>query len=66
MNPIGGQKLIISIPSNCGNVTDSYKNMLKNREISMVDEKHTILEWLSLSVPNGPGGPGFGKAGPGL
>lgn len=47
--PIAGQKPIILIPRNCGNVTDGYKNLLNNPEISMADEKCAIPEWLSPS-----------------
>ena len=41
----------ISITSNCGNVTDSYKNVWNNCDISVADEKHAILEWLSPLEP---------------
>ena len=47
MNPIAGQKPVVSIISNCGNVTDSYNNC----EISIADEKRAVLEWLSPLEP---------------
>ena len=37
----------ININRNVGNVTDSYKNVWNNCEISVSDEKRQILEWLS-------------------
>ena len=42
---------IISITSNCGNVTDSYKNVLNNCDISVTDEKRFLLKWLSPLEP---------------
>ena len=51
MNPTAGQKSLISITSNCGNVTDSYKNVWNNYDISLADEKRTVLEWLSPLEP---------------
>ena len=51
MNPIAGQKSVISITSNCGNVTDSYKNLWNNCDISVADEKRAVLEWLSPLEP---------------
>jgi len=41
----------ITINENVGNVTDSYKNVWNNCEISVADEKRQILEWLSPMVP---------------
>jgi len=52
MNPIRGQNPIISITSNCGNVTDSYKNVWNNCQISAADEKRQVLEWLSPLEPH--------------
>ena len=43
------QKPTITINQNVGNVTDSYKNVWNNCEIS--DEKRQILEWLSPMAP---------------
>lgn len=37
----------VTINSNVGNVTDSYKNVWNNCQISLRDEKREILEWLS-------------------
>ena len=37
--------------NNVGNVTDSYKNVWNNFEISVSDEKRQILEWLSPMAP---------------
>lgn len=51
MNPIVRQNPVISINSNCGNVTYSYKNMWNNCNISVADEKRTIMEWLSPLEP---------------
>ena len=45
------QKSTITINQNVGNVTDSYKNVWNNCEISMLDEKRQILEWLSCMAP---------------
>ena len=42
---------VISITSNCGNVTDSYKNVWNNYDISVTDEKRAVLEWLSPLEP---------------
>ena len=44
MNPVTDHNRVISINNNCGNVTDSYKNVWN---ISVSDEKRQILEWLS-------------------
>ena len=41
----------ININQNVGNVTDSYKNVWNNCEISVWDEKRQILEWLSSMAP---------------
>ena len=43
------QKPTITINQNVGNVTDSYKNVWNNCQIS--DEKRQILEWLSPMAP---------------
>jgi len=45
------QKSTITIQRNVGNVTDSYKNVWNNCEISVSDEKRQILEWLSPIAP---------------
>jgi len=45
------QKPTITINQNVGNVTDSYKNVWNNYEISVSDEKRQILEWLSPMAP---------------
>lgn len=45
------QNPVISITSNCGNVTDSYKNVWNNCDISVTDEKRAVLEWISLLEP---------------
>jgi len=45
------QNPAITINQNVGNVTDSYKNVWNNYEISMSDEKRQILEWLSPMAP---------------
>src|SRR5207302_8069967 len=45
------QNPAININSNVGNVTDSYKNVWNNCEISMSDDKRQILEWLSPLAP---------------
>ena len=50
INPIAGQKPVISIPKK-GNAADSYNNMLNSCEISMAGEKCAILEWLSPLKP---------------
>ena len=41
----------ININQNVGNVTDSYKHVWNNWEISVSDEKRQILEWLSPLAP---------------
>jgi len=41
----------VTINSNIGNVTDSYKNVWNNCEISVLDERRQILEWLSPMAP---------------
>jgi len=41
----------VTINSNVGNVTDSYKNVWNNCEMSVSDEKRQILEWLSPLAP---------------
>ena len=51
MNSAAHQNPVISITSNCGNVTDSYNNVLNNCDISVTDEKRAILEWLSPLEP---------------
>ena len=45
------QNPVISIASNCGNVTDSYKNVWNNCDITVTDEKRAVLEWISLLEP---------------
>jgi len=45
------QKPAVTINQNVGNVTDSYKNVWNNCEISVSDEKRQILEWLSPMAP---------------
>ena len=51
MDPIAHRNPIISITSNCGNVTDSYKSVWNNCDISIADEKRAVLEWLSPLEP---------------
>ena len=51
MNSAAHQNHVISITSNCGNVTDSYKNVWNNYDISVTDEKRAILKWLSPLEP---------------
>jgi len=41
----------ITINRNVGNVTDSYKNVWNNCQISVRDGKRQILEWLSPLAP---------------
>ena len=41
---MSNQNQVISINNNCGNVTDSYKNVWN---ISVSEEKRHILDWLS-------------------
>ena len=45
------QNPTITVNQNVGNVTDSYKNVWNNCEISGLDEKRQILEWLSPMAP---------------
>ena len=45
------QTSTININQNVGNVTDSYRNVWNNCEISVSDEKRQILEWLSPLAP---------------
>ena len=45
------QNLTINRNSSVGNVTDSYKNVWNNCEISVSEEKRQILEWLSPLAP---------------
>ena len=47
MNPVAHRNRVVSINNNCGNVTDSYKNVWNNCNISVPDEKRQVLEWLS-------------------
>jgi len=47
MNQIPGQKIVVSITSNSGNVTDSYNNC----QISTADGGRALLEWLSPLEP---------------
>jgi len=51
MDPIARQGHIISITSNCGNVTDSHNNVLNNCDISIADQKRALLKWLSPLEP---------------
>ena len=51
MNSFAHHNPVISITSNCGNVTDSYKNVWNNCDISVTDEKRSLLEWLSPLEP---------------
>jgi len=51
MNSAACQKPAITINQNVGNVTNSYKNIWNNCEISVSDEKRQILEWLSPMAP---------------
>jgi len=51
MDPIARQGPFISMTNNCGNVTDSYKNVWNNYGISIADEKRAVLEWLSPLEP---------------
>ena len=51
MGSAAHQKLTITINQNVGNVTDSYKNVWNNCEISVWDEKRQILDWLSPMAP---------------
>ncbi|RPA98766.1 hypothetical protein L873DRAFT_1010720 [Choiromyces venosus 120613-1] len=53
MNSAAHQTPRVTINNNCGNVTDSYKNVWNNCEITMSDEKRQILEWLSPLTPRG-------------
>jgi len=46
MDSTGYQNPTVTVNTNIGNVTGSYKNVWNN-EISMSDEKRQILEWLS-------------------
>ena len=47
MGSAGSRIPAVNINRNVGNVTDSYKNVWNNCEISVSDEKRQILEWLS-------------------
>jgi len=51
MNSVTRQKPAISIDSDCGDATDSYKNVWNNCDISVADEKRAILGWLSPLEP---------------
>lgn len=51
MDPITRQKPIISINSDCGNVTDSFRDVW-NCDISVANEKRAVLEWLSPLEPS--------------
>ena len=51
MNSAAHQNPVISITSNSGNITESYKNVWNNCDISVTDEKRTVLEWLSPLEP---------------
>jgi len=51
MDSAAYQRQTITINQNVGNVTDSYKNVWNNCEITMSDEKRRILEWLSPMAP---------------
>ena len=51
MNPIADRNPFITVNSNCGNITDSYKNVWNNCDISVADEKRAVLEWLSPLEP---------------
>jgi len=50
-NWTANQNSTININQNVGNVTDSYKNVWNNYQISVSDEKRQILEWLSPMAP---------------
>ena len=51
MDQVAGQKSVISITSNSGNVTGSYNNVWNNCDISVSEEKRAVLEWLSPTEP---------------
>ena len=51
MGSAASQPSTININENIGNVTDSYRNVWNNCEISVSDEKRHILEWLSPLAP---------------
>ena len=51
MNPIAGEKTVVSITTNNGNVIDSYNSVWNNCDISVADEKRAVLEWLSPLEP---------------
>ena len=51
MSSTAYQSPTVNVNNNVGNVTDSYKNVWNNCEISVSDEKRQILEWLSPMVP---------------
>jgi len=51
MNSAACQEPTITINQSVGNVTDSYKNVWNNCEISVSDEKRQVLEWLSPMAP---------------
>jgi len=51
MNPVAHQSPAISITSNCGNITDSFKNVSNKYDISIADEKSAVLKWLSPLEP---------------
>ena len=51
MDSVAYRNPTININQNVGNVTDSYKNVWNNCEISVSDEKRQILEWLSPLTP---------------
>ena len=51
MDPTASQNTVFSITRNCGNVTDSYKNVWNNCDISVADKQRAVLEWLSPLEP---------------
>ena len=51
MDSVAHQNPVTSVTSHCGNITDSYKNVWNNCDISVTDEKRAVLEWLSPLEP---------------
>jgi len=51
MDPVARHDRIVSITSNCSNVTGSYNSVRNNCDISIADKKHALLEWLSPLEP---------------
>ena len=51
MNNFKSREQYPSQTLNCGNMSGSYNNTWNNCDVSVTDERHQILEWISPLAP---------------